>query len=187
MRVTSEVLPVTSRRLPAPAAAVEEPSLFDEPDPANEPSNGDEGESAESTNQRRKRGEGVGVDRNAGITAAGDVDFYPQGQQTLKEFFAQKGAKSDGQACLAFCYYLQEVLKLPKFGAGHVLAGFNHVEKSIPADLPGTLRNMREGKKGSKSWLAFTDLENIRVTTNGLNQVRHAMGKSKAPEDSGAK
>jgi hypothetical protein len=68
-------------------------------------------------------------------------------------------------------------LALSPFGVGHVLAGFNDAEAEIPKDLPGTLRNMREGKKGSKAWLAFVELDDIRVTTNGLNHVRHKLGK----------
>lgn len=181
---------LSTKRLVSSDKTSPEPTLFEDNDTvadAEVMAGSDEGQDDDATNQRRKRGDGPSVDRNSGITAAGDLDFYPQGEPSLKDFFAEKAPKSDVERCLVFCYYLQETLATSPFGIRHVMAGFRDMRERIPADLRGTLRNMREGKKGSKGWLSIKDLDNIRVTTGGLNLVLHEMGKKSAPKDDGAK
>jgi hypothetical protein len=180
MRNPAYLPPPPAKRLAPTNSPSREPTLFEDEDDVIDAEVGT-GSAEVSENdpngQRRKRGDGPSVDRNAGITAAGDVDFYPNGKTSLKDFFAEKSPGSDMERCLVFSFYMQEVVMISPFGAGHLLAGFNNVGAEIPKDLPGTLRNMREGKKRSKAWLAFSDLDNIRVTTNGLNHVRHELGK----------
>jgi hypothetical protein len=189
MRKPVEVMLAPTRRLTTTRTTPAEATLFDEQEPIDVDSTVVENEtqSTETQTQRRKRSETGNVDRNAGIVANGDVDFYPNGSQPLKEFVAEKQPKTDKDKCLVFCVYLQETLKLVPYGAGHIMAAFNEIDHEIPADLPATLRNMRVGKKGSKGFLDITDLENIRVTTNGLNRVRHQLGKANAREHEGAK
>jgi hypothetical protein len=66
-------------------------------DPAEEIEAPDE----ESTNSRRIRGSGKKVDRNAGINLVPNLEFRPDGRQTLKEFVAAKNPKSDLESCLS--------------------------------------------------------------------------------------
>src|SRR5712671_2505999 len=49
---------------------------------------------------RRPRGTGKKVDRNAGLTFVPDLDFRPNGKQSLKEFLDQKSPKSDMELTL---------------------------------------------------------------------------------------
>jgi hypothetical protein len=138
----------------------------------------DEGSSAESNDTpavpTRKRG-GPKSDRNAGIKLVPDLDFVPDGKQTLKKFFAEKGPKSDMEQALVLVHYMQHTLALPAVGPSHILTAFKDVGKPVPVDLRGTIRNM----KNQKAWLNFTDLEAIRVTTQGDNFVEHELGAEK--------
>jgi hypothetical protein len=135
----------------------------------------DEGSSAESNDTppvlTRKRG-GPKTDRNAGIKLVPDIDFVPDGKQALKKFIAEKEPKSDMEQVLVLVYYMQQTLALPAISAGHILTAFKHVGKPVPVDLRGTIRNM----KNQKAWVNFTDLEAIRVTTQGDNVVEHELG-----------
>jgi hypothetical protein len=122
---------------------------------------------------RKKRGGGDRKDRNAGIKPVGDIDFVPSGKQSLKEFFAAKGPASDIDQVLVLCHFLQHSTQSTSIGPGHILGGFKHVNKPVPKDLKQTIRNMKE----KKAWISFTDIENIRVTTEGDNRVEHELGK----------
>lgn len=122
---------------------------------------------------RKKRGEGGAKDYNAGIKPVGDIDFFPSGKQSLKDFFAEKGPARDMDQVLVICHFLQHEGKVAQIGPGHILSGFKHVNKPVPKDLKQTIRNM----KSTKAWLNFADLENIRLTTEGENRVVHELGK----------
>jgi hypothetical protein len=136
----------------------------------------DDGPSVESNDTSagptRKRGGGPKTDRNAGIKLVPNLDFVPDGEDALKKFFAEKGPKSDMEQVLVLVYYMQHTIALPAIGPGHILTAFKDVGKPVPVDLRGTIRNM----KNQKAWLNFTDLEAIRVTTQGDNIVEHELG-----------
>jgi hypothetical protein len=129
-----------------------------------------------SDSQRKKRGDGDRKDRNAGIKPVGDIDFVPDGKQSLKEFFAEKAPDSDLDQILVICHFLQHALASEKIGPGHVLSGFKHVGKPVPKDLKQTIRNLKD----KKAWLNFSDIDSIHLTTEGDNQVEHELGKPSA-------
>lgn len=129
----------------------------------------------------KKRGKGDRKDRNAGIKLIGDIDFVPTGNQSLKDFFAEKAPSSDIDQILVLCHFLQHTLKSPQVGPGHILSGFKHVGKPVPKDLKQSIRNMKD----KKAWLNFSDIENIRLTTEGENRVEHDLGSGIC--DAGAK
>jgi hypothetical protein len=126
------------------------------------------------TAARKVRGTGKKVDRNAGLNLVPNLNFRPAGQQALKQFIEQKGAKSDVETVVAVLYFMQQVMKLAKIGPDHVMTAFKDIGKAVPADLRATIRNI----KNTKAWLSYTDIEDIRTTTQGDNFVEHDMGKS---------
>jgi hypothetical protein len=128
---------------------------------------------------RRRRGDGDPKDHNAGIAPVGDINFFPTGKPSLKEFFDAKAPNSDMEQILVICHFLQHTAQLPKFGPGHVLSGLKHVGEPVPKSLKATIRNM----KNKKAWLNFApDIDNLRLTTVGENLVEHKLGKGKATE-----
>jgi hypothetical protein len=138
---------------------------------------------AQSSATRRNRGLGKKTDRNAGVSLIPDLDFVPDGETPLKVFFAEKSPTTDLEQVLVLAYYLQHMAKSKGYGPGHILTAFKHVGKPVPVDLRGTIRNM----KNSKAWLNFTDIENIRVTTEGENRVDHDLPRTGTKGENGTK
>lgn len=124
-------------------------------------------------NARRPRGSGKKVDRNAGLNLVPDLDFRPDGGRSLKAFIQEKSPKNDLETVLATVYYMQHDMALSKIGASHVMTAFKEAGKAIPVDLRQTIRNVKK----SRMWLNFTDIEDVRTTTQGDNFVEHEMGK----------
>jgi hypothetical protein len=131
-------------------------------------------EKSPAQNNRKARGTGKKIDRNAGLELVPDLNFRPSGKPSLKQFMDQKNANSDVEAVVVALYYMQHTMGLPKIGPAHVMTAFKEAGKAIPVDLRQTIRNIKK----SKMWLNFTDLEDIRTTTQGDNVVEHEMGKS---------
>ena len=122
----------------------------------------------------RRRGTGAKSDRNVGIKLVPNLDFHPDDKPTLKQFFSEKAPKTDMEQSLVIGYYLQHMLDLPAFGPGHILTGFKEVQKPVPVDLKGTIRNLRS----MKVWVNFSSIEEIALTTQGENYVEHTLGTS---------
>jgi hypothetical protein len=133
--------------------------------------------SEEEASARKARGTGKKIDRNAGLSLVPDLNFRPAGQKSLKEFIERKKPQSDVEIVMLVVHYMQHTMKLPKIGPAHVMTALKDVGKAIPVDLRQTIRNLKK----SKAWLNFTDIEDIRSTTQGDNFVEHEMGKSDAP------
>jgi hypothetical protein len=127
-----------------------------------------------SLNARRPRGTGKKVDRNAGLSLVPNLNFRPDGKQTLREFLEEKSPKSDLETVLAIVYYVQHLMAMTTIGPAHVMTAFKEAGKAIPVDLRQTIRNIKK----TRMWLNFTDIEDIRTTTQGDNIVEHEMGKS---------
>ena len=131
------------------------------------------GEEFAPLNARKPRRTGKKVDRNAGLNLVPDLNFRPNGKQTLKEFVDEKSPKTDLEAALATIYYMQHFMALPKIGPAHVVTAFKEAGKAIPVDVKQTIRNV----KRLKIWLNFADIEDVRTTTQSDNFVEHQMGK----------
>jgi len=125
-------------------------------------------------NLRRARGTGKKIDRNAGLELVPNLNFRPSGKPALKEIMDEKGATSDVDTTVLMVHYMQHTMGLSKIGPAHVLTAFKEVGKAVPVDLKATIRNIKK----SKMYLNFTDIEDIRMTTQGDNFVEHEMGKS---------
>jgi hypothetical protein len=126
---------------------------------------------ASSDNARRPRGTGKRTDRNAGLTLVPDLNFRPDGQPTLKDFIDQKNPKNDMATVLAVVYYMQHSMNLNRIGPSHVMTAIKELGKAVPVDVRQTIRNV----KNAKVWLTYTDIEEIRTTTQGDNFVEYEM------------
>ncbi|HEY4113030.1 MAG TPA: hypothetical protein VGM17_03125 [Rhizomicrobium sp.] len=131
-------------------------------------------EETEAAATRKPRGTGKKTDRNSGLTLVPNLNFRPGGNPTLKEFIDAKKPSNDRETTLALVYFMQHTMALEKIGPSHVLTGFKEAGTSIPVDLRQTIRNV----KTQRMWLNFSDIEDLRTTTQGDNFVEHEMGKS---------
>lgn len=133
-----------------------------------------ESASEDVSSSRRPRGTGKKTDRNAGIELVPNLEFRPSGKQSLKEFVDAKAPKNDLEAVVAVTHYMQHTMTLPKIGPNHVMTAFRDIGRAIPVDLKQTIRNVKK----TKAWLSFSDIEDIKMTTQGDNLVMHDMGAS---------
>jgi hypothetical protein len=159
---------------PADKETPKEPTLFSEVAPeghaADTVSQLDEAVNGNGTT-KRARGEGPKTDRNAGLTPVPELNLIPQGKQSLQDFVAAKKPTTAVQEVLVFVYYLAHTLSVAPITANHVLSCFKHIGTKVPVDLPQTIRNVL-----AKAWLTG-DLTNLRISTEGENQVEHRIGK----------
>lgn len=160
------VMNSTAANLAAPAAETgEEPAeVFDE-------AKTDAVADAPAPAPARKRGTGPKRDYNVGIELVPDMDFRPDGKQTLREFFAEKAPKGDMDQTVVVVYYMQHHMGMSAIGFGHIRTAFKDVNKPLPADLRSTVRNMKK----QKAWLNWSTPDAMQVTTVGENYVEHDM------------
>lgn len=78
------------------------------------------------------------------------------------------------ELALVAVYYMQHKMNLAKIGPNHLMTAFKEVGKPIPVDLKQTIRNVMN----RKMLLHFTDIEDIKTTTQGDNVIEHEMKKS---------
>ncbi|MGH7050238.1 MAG: hypothetical protein ACREE5_06300 [Acetobacteraceae bacterium] len=135
-----------------------------------------EGTTERATDQsaRKPHRTGKKVDRNATLRLVPDLDFMPQGRESLKDFMQNKSPRTELELALAAVFYMQNFMNVAKIGPSHVMTALKDAGIAVPVDLKGTIRKA----KRSKMWLNFTDIEEIRVTTQGGNHVEHEMPKS---------
>ncbi len=127
-----------------------------------------------SNSERAPRGSGKKIDRNAGLQLVPNLNFRLTGEKSFKDFVSEKDPKNDVDVVLLALYYMQHVMKLQKIGPNHLMTAFKEVGKPIPLDLKQTIRNVMN----RKMFLNFSDIDDIRTTTQGDNVVEHEMGKS---------
>lgn len=119
----------------------------------------------------RKRGPGVKKDWNAGIALIPNLDFMPSGKSPLKQFVVDKKPSNDMETVLVVVYYMQHMMDMPSVSPGHIRTAMKEVGAAIPPNLKQTIRNV----KGKRIWINYTDIEQIRTTTQGDNYVEFQM------------
>jgi len=100
------------------------------------------------------------------LTFLTDLDLRPPGKESLKEFLAKYNAKSYFERNLVYVQYLHEILGLNIVTMDHIYTCYRHIGGKIPA-FPSTIKDTRH----HKGWLEFTDMNSIKVTRNGLNDL----------------
>jgi hypothetical protein len=168
------------RLIPEPRAHGNDPVLLERPDLEEIEDAVEEGEESATLDEevvssidRKSRGAGKKRDRNAGLKLVPNLNFMPGGKKSFKDFVRDKNPRDDLETALATVYYMQNDMAVTKIGPAHVMTAFKEAGKAIPADVRQTLRNVKK----SKIWLNFTDLDDVRTTTQGDNFVEHDMGK----------
>lgn len=159
---------------PPPAAELEEPTLFVDPAEALPEETDDASQSMQedtTNNNKPKR-------KPPTYQFVKDLDLRPQGKQSLREFFAEKKASDQQKQFAVILYYLTDVLGLKNVGANHMYHGFNDVDKKSPLDI---LQSARLTAK-RKGWVDSSDGNNLRMTTNGQNFVRHDLPEKAAAD-----
>ena len=103
-----------------------------------------------------------------------DIDFRPEGKQSLRDFATEKAPNGSHEMNAVAIAYLQEVLEFDAIEAGHVLAAFIECEWRIPANPENALAKTASMKK----WIDTSDMKAIRLTHPGRNLVRYDLPRA---------
>ena len=98
-----------------------------------------------------------------------DLNLRPDGEKTLRDFYAEKSPESQTEQISVFVYYLR-IAKVPKITACHVYTCYKDVGVRPPNNLPQIIRNTGSSKKG---WLDCSDAEALKITNLGETLVEH--------------
>lgn len=129
--------------------------------------------STDSVSPRAPRGQGKKVDRNAGLGLV-ELNFRPDDGSSFKEFVATKSPKNDVEAVVTYVYFLQHKMKVAPIGPRQVYTAFKEAGRPVPKDLRQTIRNV----KSTKMFINFSDIDDIKITTQGDNFVEHDLGSN---------
>lgn len=166
----------------APHARPAEPDLFNQDAATPEVIDADESEQADSGEAnapRRKRGEGVNRDRNAGLAIVKTLNLQPDGKESLKDFVAKKKPKTQEEHIAVYIYYLKNVIEEPNVGFSHIFTCFKETGERMPGDLPQTCRNAAS-KKG---WIDTAEANDLKRTTRGDNLVEKDLPRASGGGD----
>jgi hypothetical protein len=95
-----------------------------------------------------------------------DLDLRPPEKESLKEFVAKYNAKSYFERNLVYTQYFHEIVGMSTVTVDHIYTCYRHMGGKIPA-FPFTIKDTRH----HKGWLEFTDMNSIKVTRTGLNDL----------------
>jgi len=97
-----------------------------------------------------------------------NIDFAPQGKESLSSFFKNHVAKSDSERNLLFVYYMQEILKISGISFDHIYTCYDTLNLRISENLVQTIRNT----KSKTGWIETEDSKNIVITVKGRNKIK---------------
>jgi hypothetical protein len=164
---------ITQQQVPNAHASFQIEQSPAEQESPSETDDADETQTATHTKVSRPSRAGKKTDRNSGVKMVHDLNFRPQDNEPLKDFISGKDPKTDLELVLALVYYMKNIMSESKVGLDHILTALKEVGKPVPAALKQTVQNL----KTKKAWINYTDIEDIRTTTQGDNFVEHEMTK----------
>lgn len=109
-------------------------------------------------------------------TRAKDINFRPEGKQSLRDFAAEKVPTTNFEKNAVAVYYLQEILAVDAIEVSHVLAAYTECGWRSPTDPENSLTVTAS----RKSWLDTSDLKAIVVTHSGRNTVQFDLPRTSA-------
>jgi hypothetical protein len=108
--------------------------------------------------------------------AVRNIDFRPEGLQSLRDLVAEKQPKSINERNLVAIYWLEQVLEIQEIGMGHLLAAYKEEQWREPSDLEIAARSTAS----RTHWLDTSNTKAIKTTPTGRNIVKHDMPLVKA-------
>jgi len=102
---------------------------------------------------------------------AKDINFRPEGKQSLREFVEQKAASTNNDRNLLIVYYFENILEQEHIGVAEVLAGYDEIGCKPPSQPDNSLMVTASQKKS----LDTSDMKKIRTTHKGRNTVEFDM------------
>jgi hypothetical protein len=136
------------------ASVIEEPVTVNGSEPVTPP---------KTTARRRRPGRKWEPVRN--------IDFYPEGKQSLPDFAAEKQPTNADQRNLLAVWWLEQVAEMKNIGVGQVLAAY----KACGWREPAHPANALQVTASRQSWIDTKDMTAIETTPQGRNLVQHQL------------
>jgi hypothetical protein len=116
------------------------------------------------------------VRKAATYTFVKDLNLRPDGKETLRDFYAAKGAANLQEQVTVIVYYLTRVLELSGVGANHIYTALKDVGTPVPPDIGQTLR-LTAARKG---WIDSSKGDDLKLAVSGENFVEHELPRKAA-------
>lgn len=99
-----------------------------------------------------------------------DLNLRPKQKKSLDDFVSTLTIKSNLERNTAYLYYLTNILGKSKIDQDHIFTCYRHLKEKIPAALYQSLADT-----SVKGWIDTSDMEDLQLTSIGLNYVEHDM------------
>jgi len=96
-----------------------------------------------------------------------DINFFPSGKESLKNFINKYKVKNNNERNLLFVYYLSDILKIENIDFDHLYTCYDEVDAKIPENMESTLTNT----KTRTGWIEGNS-PSIKITTKGINKIK---------------
>ena len=110
---------------------------------------------------------------NALPSVVKDLNLYPKDSVSLKDFYSGFDPKNNKEQNLIFVYYLSQTVKVIAISVDHIFTCYRDVNIAVPESLDQSLRNT----SFHKGWINTADINNVTLTTPGLNYLEQTMAK----------
>ncbi|RDI14583.1 zinc ribbon domain-containing protein [Flavobacterium sp. AG291] len=97
-----------------------------------------------------------------------DLDFYPDKQESLKDYSAKFTMNSDSEKTLVFMSYLQNILKIQPITYDHLYTCYDELKNKIPENMKSCVSNAQV-----KGWVKYDKVLGWIVSTKGINKLRN--------------
>jgi len=104
-----------------------------------------------------------------------DLNFAPNGKQSLEEFVTDKKPKNQHEKNLIACFYLDEIMGIENITVGHVLSVYSACRWTSPSHPDTSL----QATASANNWLDTSDMGSITVVWAGKNYVTRMPVESK--------
>lgn len=138
----------------------------------------DEKENDGDVGTGRTRAASRGKRKSPTLRIVTDLDLRPEGRQSLRDFFAEKGPSKQPEMVAVFVYYLQTILEVSGITPNHVFTCFKDVGERCPGDLLKAIRTAAS----DKGWVEPAGQKDITITNLGENFVEHDLAQETAAE-----
>ncbi|MGC4100786.1 hypothetical protein [Ferruginibacter sp.] len=105
---------------------------------------------------------------SSGLKRLSNINFYPDGKDSLENFYKKFKVNNDNENNLLFVYYMQEILKTTPLTANHLYTCYHELNIRIPEDLATSIQNT----KRRKGWIESIGKGNISITDAGTNKIK---------------
>ncbi len=134
----------------------------------------------EKAKDRKKTSGTLSVRRTRDTLQVVDVDLYPKGKPSLKDFIASKKPRSDPEKYISIIYYMTNFAGVDSVTPEHIYTAYKQLGEKVPNIYQG-LNNAR----GRHSWLTFKGLGPISLTRIGENVVEHDLPRERVSNENG--